>query len=58
LGAAILSHYVDEFSLVAAFFLFSIGCLDVLAGLIFRESARGKHSTTSWRDHAKSALPT
>jgi len=58
LGAAILSHHVDEFSLVAAFFLFSIGCLNILAGLIFRESAKAKRSITSWRDHAKSALPT
>ncbi|KAJ7456886.1 hypothetical protein FB451DRAFT_597420 [Mycena latifolia] len=58
LGAAILSHHVDEFSLVAAFFLFSIGCLNMLAGLIFRESAKAKRSITSWREHAKSALPT
>ncbi|KAJ7160922.1 hypothetical protein C8R46DRAFT_955814 [Mycena filopes] len=58
LGAAVLSHRVDEFSLVAAFFLFAIGCLNMLAGLIFRESAKGKRSITSWRDHAKNALPT
>ncbi|KAJ7366833.1 hypothetical protein DFH08DRAFT_835644 [Mycena albidolilacea] len=58
LGAAILSHHVDEFSLVAAFFLFAIGCLNMLAGLIFRESAKSKRSITSWRDHAKNALPT
>ncbi|KAJ7505348.1 hypothetical protein B0H11DRAFT_1978189 [Mycena galericulata] len=58
LGAAILSHHVDEFSLVAAFFLFAIGCLNMLAGLIFRQSAKSKRSVTSWREHAKSALPT
>jgi len=58
LGAAILSHHVDEFSLVAAFFLFAIGCLNMLAGLIFRQSAKSKRSITSWREHAKSALPT
>jgi len=58
LGAAILSHHVDEFSLVAAFFLFSIGCLNILAGLIFRESGKAKRSITSWREHGKSALPT
>jgi hypothetical protein len=58
LGAAILSHHVDEFSLVAAFFLFSIGCLNILAGLIFRESGKAKRSLTSWREHGKSALPT
>ena len=53
-----LSHHVDEFSLVSAFFLFSIGCLNVLFGLIFRESAKSKRSITSWREHAKDALPT
>lgn len=58
LGAAILSHHVDEFSLVAAFFLFAIGCLNMLAGLIFRQSAKSKRSVTSWREHAKNALPT
>ncbi|KAK7039231.1 hypothetical protein VNI00_010136 [Paramarasmius palmivorus] len=58
IGAAILSHRVDTFTLVAAFFLFSVGCLNVLLGLIFRQSAKSKRSVTSWRDHAKSALPT
>ncbi|KAF9528738.1 hypothetical protein CPB83DRAFT_893986 [Crepidotus variabilis] len=57
-GAAILSHHVDMFTLVSAFFLFSIGCLNVFLGLIFRESAKSKRSITSWKDHAKSALPT
>ncbi|KAF7324361.1 hypothetical protein MSAN_02522600 [Mycena sanguinolenta] len=56
-GAAVLSH-LDGFSLVAAFFLFSIGILNILCGLIFRESAKSKRSVTSWRDHAKNALPT
>lgn len=44
IGAAILSHHVDEFSLVSAFFLFAIGCLNMLLGLIFRESAKEKRS--------------
>lgn len=58
IGAAILSHYVDTFTLVAAFFLFSIGCVNIFVGLIFRESSKSKRSITSWREHAKSALPT
>lgn len=58
LGAAILSHRVDTFALVAAFFLFSLGCLNVLLGLIFRERVKSKRSVTSWREHAKGALPT
>jgi len=58
IGAAILSHHVDTFTLVSAFFLFSLGCVNVLIGLIFRQSAKSKRSFTSWREHAKSALPT
>jgi len=58
IGAAILSHHVNTFTLVSAFFLFSIGCLNILVGLIWRESAKAKRSVTSWREHAKSALPT
>ncbi|KAG6812916.1 hypothetical protein H0H92_015468 [Tricholoma furcatifolium] len=58
IGAAILSHHVDTFSLVAAFFLFAIGCLNILVGLIWRASVKSKRSITSWREHAKNALPT
>ncbi|KAF5329653.1 hypothetical protein D9619_008922 [Psilocybe cf. subviscida] len=58
IGAAVLSHHVDTFTLVSAFFLFSVGCLNVFVGLIFRESAKSKRSVTSWREHAKSVLPT
>jgi len=57
LGAAILSHHVDDFALVSAFFLFSIGCLNIFLGLVFREKAKAKRSVTSWRDQAKSVLP-
>ncbi|EKM76560.1 hypothetical protein AGABI1DRAFT_115677 [Agaricus bisporus var. burnettii JB137-S8] len=58
IGAAILSHHVDTFTLVSAFFLFSIGCLNVFLGLIFREKAKSKRSITSWREHTKNVLPT
>jgi len=58
IGAAVLSHFVDDFTLVSAFFLFSIGCLNIFVGLIFRQGAKSKRSITSWREHAKSALPT
>lgn len=57
IGAAILSHHVDDFALVSSFFLFSIGCLNIILGLIFREKGKVKRSVTSWRDHAKSVLP-
>ncbi|KAI0327356.1 hypothetical protein GY45DRAFT_1347811 [Cubamyces sp. BRFM 1775] len=59
LGAAVLSHHVDEFSLVSAFFLFSIACLNILLGLIFREKAKVHRSITSWREQYKDdSLPT
>ncbi|EDR05567.1 uncharacterized protein LACBIDRAFT_302865 [Laccaria bicolor S238N-H82] len=42
------------------FFRFSIGCLNVLMGLIFQklEGTKSKRSVTFWREHTKSALPT
>jgi len=58
IGAAILSHFVNTFTLVSAFFLFSLGCVNVLVGLIFRESAKSKRSISSWREHGKSVIPT
>jgi len=57
LGAAILSHHVDDFSLVSAFFLFALGCLNILLGLIFRERAKSKRSITQWRSDSKPILP-
>ncbi|KAK7455102.1 hypothetical protein VKT23_010973 [Stygiomarasmius scandens] len=53
IGAQILSHHVDEFTLVAAFFLFSIGCLNMLLGLVFRESAKPKRSIRAWREEGR-----
>ncbi|KZT68080.1 hypothetical protein DAEQUDRAFT_728354 [Daedalea quercina L-15889] len=50
LGAAVLSHHVDEFSLVSAFFLFSIGCLNILLGLIFREKAKPRRALKAWKE--------
>jgi len=50
IGATILSHHVDDFTLVAAFFLFSVGCLNMLLGLIFRESAKRKRALAWWRE--------
>ncbi|TFY74162.1 hypothetical protein EWM64_g9849, partial [Hericium alpestre] len=58
IGATILSHHVDDFTLVAAFFLFSIGCLNMLLGLIFREGAKSKRSISTWRAEKSGVLPT
>lgn len=49
---------MDDFTLVSAFFLFVLGCMNMLLGLIFRESAKSRRSVTSWREEAKGILPT
>ncbi|KAG7092952.1 hypothetical protein E1B28_009254 [Marasmius oreades] len=58
IGAQILSHHVDDFTLVAAFLLFSVGCLNMFLGLIFRESAKQRRSIRVWRSDSKPILPT
>ncbi|THH31144.1 hypothetical protein EUX98_g3058 [Antrodiella citrinella] len=57
IAASILSHHVDDFTLVAGFFMFSLGCVNMLLGLIFRENAKAKRSITSWKEQAKGVLP-
>ncbi|KAG2363414.1 hypothetical protein BDR07DRAFT_1483670 [Suillus spraguei] len=58
IGAAVLSQHVDDFTLVSAFFLFVLGCINMFLGLLFRESAKSRRSITSWREDAKGILPT
>lgn len=43
---------------MTAFFLFSVGCVNMLVGLIFREKVKDKRSILSWRERGKDALPT
>jgi len=57
IGATILSHHVDKFSLVTTFFLFSVGCLNMTLGLVFREHAKSKRSIRAWRSGNKGTLP-
>ncbi|KAI0929335.1 hypothetical protein AcV5_006630 [Taiwanofungus camphoratus] len=57
IGATILSHHVDDFTLVTGFFLFALACLNMLLGLVFREKAKAQRSITSWREEAKGVLP-
>ena len=57
IGAAVLSHFVDDFALVSAFFLFALGCVNIIVGLIWRSSAKVKRSITSWRELDKHVLP-
>ncbi|KAJ3576858.1 hypothetical protein NP233_g132 [Leucocoprinus birnbaumii] len=58
ISTQILSHHVDDFSLVSAFFLFVLGCINMLLGLIYRASAKSKRSITTWRTESKGVLPT
>lgn len=58
LGAAVLSHRVEEFPLVSAFLVFSVGCLNILLGLIFREKVKAKRSIRAWKEVDPEALPT
>lgn len=58
IATQILSHHVDDFTLVAAFFLFAVGCLNMLLGLIFRQGAKVKRSIRGWREEKKGVLPT
>lgn len=57
LGAAVLSHRVNEFTLVSSFLLFSVGCLHVFLGLIFREKAKVHRSVSGWREAKRDPLP-
>jgi len=57
IGATILSHHVDKFTLVAAFFLFSVGCLNMTLGLIFREHAKSMRSIRAWKGGNDGTLP-
>lgn len=57
ISTQILSRHVDDFTLVSAFFLFVLGCINMLLGLIFRESAKRYRSITAWREEAKGVLP-
>ncbi|KAN0133664.1 hypothetical protein V8E53_008388 [Lactarius tabidus] len=57
IGATILSHHVDGFTLVSAFFLFSVGCLNIMLGLIFREHVKAKRSIRAWKANDAGTLP-
>jgi hypothetical protein len=38
--------------------MFALGCVNILAGLIWRQSAKNKRSVTTWREQEKNVLPT
>lgn len=44
IGGTVLSHYVREFTLVSGFFLFSVGGLNILIGLVLGVAAKAIRS--------------
>lgn len=58
IGAAVLSHHVNHFTLGSAFFLFVVGCVNaIVVGLCLRERAKSKRAITSWKEHSRNILP-
>jgi len=58
IGATILSHHIDKFALVSGFFLFSVGCLNMALGLVFREKAKSMRSIRACKkEEDPGALP-
>jgi hypothetical protein len=49
IGAQVNSHAGAAFPMVAAFLLFSIGCLNIILALIFGKAAKSHRSILSWR---------
>lgn len=58
IGASVLSHHVTMFPLVTTFLLFSVGCLNILVGLMFREKVKERRNILGWRERRKDVLPT
>jgi len=56
ISAVVLSHHVDEFPLVSAFFLFAIGCLNIIIGLIFRAKMKQERILFGFLSKTKSNL--
>jgi hypothetical protein len=58
IGAAVLSHHVNNFTLGSAFFLFVVGCINaIVVGLWLREKVKPKRSITTWKENQRSVLP-
>lgn len=59
ISTQILSHFVEDFTLVSAFILFVLGCINIALGIIFRESAKVKRSInlSPWCTKVKDILP-
>ncbi|KAG8908954.1 hypothetical protein FRB99_000057 [Tulasnella sp. 403] len=57
-AASILSHHVDVFPLVSAWFLFALGCINIILGLAFRSGLKIDRSLTTFREaKARELLP-
>lgn len=53
IATQILSHHVDKFSLVSAFFLFSVGALNALLGIMRSQPAKELRSFSKFRARQK-----
>ncbi|ORY25655.1 hypothetical protein BCR39DRAFT_499043 [Naematelia encephala] len=50
IGAQVLSHYCDLFPQVTAWLLFIVGCLNIVAGLMFRHKSKTRRLIFSWEN--------
>jgi len=57
IGGTVLSHHVREFALVSGFFLFSLGCLNIVIGLILGVAAKTIRSGGMWESDSLVFLP-
>jgi hypothetical protein len=57
IGGTVLSHHVREFALVSGFFLFSIGGLNIIIGLILGVAAKTVRSGGMWESDSLVFLP-
>ncbi|EJU00295.1 hypothetical protein DACRYDRAFT_23234 [Dacryopinax primogenitus] len=61
ISAVVLSHHVDEFPLVSAFFLFAVGCLNIIIGLGYRAKMKEDRILFNFlgktKSNIKSGLP-
>jgi len=57
IGGTVLSHHVRQFALGSGFLLFSIGCLNIVIGLILGVAAKTIRSGGMWESDSLVFLP-
>lgn len=56
ISAVVLSHHVDEFPLVSAFFLFAIGCLNIIIGFLYGSKMKQERVLFGFLSRTQSTL--